>query len=85
MKAFKLLSLGSQRVSSKLYKSLVRHILDYTAPVWSPPYLIKDIVSIEKGSRKGFTVEAETQRHDLRRSLSVTKLRADSERNEVNF
>ena len=40
--------LGSNSVNefSLLYKSLVKRILDYAAPVWCP-FLIKDIVSLE--------------------------------------
>ena len=36
---------------SQLYKSLVRPILEYAAPVWSP-YLIKDIVALEEVHRR---------------------------------
>ena len=36
---------------SQLYKSLVRPTLEYAAPVWSP-YLIKDIVALEKVTRR---------------------------------
>ena len=41
--------LGSNSVNefSLLYKSLVRPILEYAAPVWCP-FLVKDIVSLEK-------------------------------------
>ena len=38
---------NSQDVFSQLCKSLVRPILEYAVPVWSP-YLIKDIVALEK-------------------------------------
>ena len=36
---------------SLLYKSLVRPILEYAAPVWCP-YLVKDIVMLEKVQRR---------------------------------
>ena len=42
---------NSQDAFSQLYKSLVRPILEYAAPVWSP-YLIKDIVALEKAQQK---------------------------------
>ena len=38
---------NNQDAFSQLYKSLLRPILEYAAPVWSP-YLIKDIVALEK-------------------------------------
>ena len=36
---------------SLLYKSLVRPILEYAAPVWCP-FVVKDIVSLEKVQRR---------------------------------
>ena len=42
---------NNRDVFSQLYKSLVRPILEYAAPVWSP-YLIKDIVALEKVQRR---------------------------------
>ena len=41
---------NSRDAFSQLYKSLVRPILEYAAPVWSP-YLIKDNVVLEKVQR----------------------------------
>ena len=41
----------SQDAFWQLYKSLVRPILEYAAPVWSP-YFIEDIVAIEKIQRR---------------------------------
>ena len=53
-KANKVLGLLKRTVGSKnkeifsvLYKSLVRLILEYACPVWSP-HLAKDILAIEK-------------------------------------
>ena len=56
---------NNQDVFLQLYKSLVRPILEYVAPVWSP-YLIKDIAAL-KGSKKSFTTrfKAETRRNEL--------------------
>ena len=44
---------GSNSVNefSLLYKSLVRLILEYAAPVWCP-FLVKDIVSLEQVQRR---------------------------------
>ena len=42
---------NNQDVFSQFYKSLVRPIIEYAAPVWSP-YLIKDIVALEKVQRR---------------------------------
>ena len=42
---------NNQDVFSQLYKSLVRPILEYVAPV-SSPHLIKDIVTLEKVQRR---------------------------------
>ena len=36
---------------SLLYQSLVRPILEYAAPVWCP-FIVKDIVSLEKVHRR---------------------------------
>ena len=41
----------SKEIFSMLYKSLVRPILEYTCPVWSP-YLVKDKLAIEKVQRR---------------------------------
>ena len=47
--------LGANSVNefSLLYKSLVRPILEYVAPVWCP-FLVKDIVSLEKIPKESF-------------------------------
>ena len=57
-KANKVVSLLKRTVGSKnreifsmLYKSLVRPILEYACPVWSP-YLVKDKLAIEKVQRR---------------------------------
>ena len=41
----------NKEIFSMLYKSLVRPILEYASPVWSP-YLVKDILAIEKIQRR---------------------------------
>ena len=60
---------------SQLYKSLVsRPILDYAAPVWSP-FLIKDIVALEKVQRRASRLSLRQKRgkmsYEYRCSLSV--------------
>ena len=42
---------NNREIFSMLYKSLVRPILEYTCPVWSP-YLVKDKLAIEKVPRR---------------------------------
>ena len=41
----------NREIFSMLFKSLVRPILDYACPVWSP-YLVKDKLAIEKVQRR---------------------------------
>ena len=41
----------NREIFSMLYKSLVRQILEYASPVWSP-YLVKDKLEVEKVQRK---------------------------------
>ena len=57
---------NNQVVFSQLCKSLVRPILKYSAPVWSP-YLIKDIVALEKVQKENFAscFKTETWRNSL--------------------
>ena len=49
---------------SQLYKSLVRNILGYAAPVWSP-YLIKDIVALEKVQRRASRLALRQKRGEM--------------------
>lgn len=55
---------NSQDASSELYKSLVRPILEYAAPVWSP-YLIKDIVALEKVQRRASRLALRQKRGEM--------------------
>ena len=57
-KANKLLGLVHRTVGSSnsgafstLYKSLVRPVLEYAAPVWNP-YLVKDVLALERVQRR---------------------------------
>ena len=55
---------SSQDAFSQLYKSLVRPILEYAAPVWSP-YLIKDIVALEKVQRRASPLALRQKRGEM--------------------
>ena len=55
---------NKQDVFSQLYKSLVRPILEYVAPVWSP-YLIKDIVVLEKVQRRASRLALRQKRGEM--------------------
>ena len=58
--------LGSNSVNefSLLYKSLVRLILEYAAPVWCP-FLVKDIVSLEKVQRRALRLALGQKRGEM--------------------
>ena len=45
----------NKEIFSMLYKSLVKPILEYECPVWSP-YLVKDKLAIEKVQRRASRV-----------------------------
>ena len=55
---------NNQDVFSQLYKSLVRPILEYAAPVWSP-YLIKDIAALEKVQRRASRLALRQKRGEM--------------------
>ena len=61
----------NREIFSMLYKSLVRPILEYACPVWSP-YLVKDKLAIEK-----------VQRRASRESLSVKNYARCHMKNDV--
>ena len=58
--------LGSNSVNefSLLYKSLVRLILEYAAPVWCL-FLVKDIVSLEKVQRRASRLALGQKRNEM--------------------
>ena len=62
---------------SQLYKSLVRPILEYAAPVWSP-YLIKDIAALEKVQRRASRLALRQKRGEMYGALLVPYTRAYS-------
>ena len=55
---------NSQDAFSQLFKSLVRPILEYAAPVWSP-YMIKDIVALEKVQRRASRLALRQKRGEM--------------------
>ena len=52
------------QVFSMLYKSLVRPILEYAVPVWSP-YLVKDIQLLEKVQRRASRIAIGQRRQEM--------------------
>jgi len=58
--------LGSKSITefSLLYKLLVRRILEYAAPVWCP-FLVKDIVLLEKVQRRASRLAFGQQRGEM--------------------
>ena len=57
--------LGIERTLSRaVCKSLVRPILEYAAPVWSP-YLIKDIAALEKVQRRASRLALRQKRGEM--------------------
>jgi len=59
---------------SLLYKSLVRPILEYAAPVWSP-YLVKDIVLLEKVQRRASRLALGQKRGEMQYEERCTILK----------
>jgi hypothetical protein len=54
----------NQYVFSTLYKTLVRPIIEYATPVWSP-YLAKDIVALEKVQRRASRLALQQKRGEM--------------------
>ena len=59
-------SIGTANVDvfSMMYKSLLRPILEYAAPVWSP-YLVKDIHTLENVQRRASTLPLNQRKGDM--------------------
>ena len=51
-------------IFSNLYKTLVRPILEYACPVWSP-HLAKDIHEIEKVQRRASRIALDQRRQEM--------------------
>ena len=54
----------NKEIFSMLYKSLVRPILEYACPVWSP-HLAKDILAIEKVQRRASRIALGQKHHEM--------------------
>ena len=54
----------NHQLFSKLYKTLVRQILEYCSPVWSP-YLKKDIKTLEKVQRRASKCALRNRGHEI--------------------
>jgi len=59
-------TLGPSNVEafSTLYKSIVRPVLEYAAPVWCP-YLVKDILALEKVQRRASSLALDQRGGDM--------------------
>jgi hypothetical protein len=55
---------ANTKVFSMLYNALIRPILEYAAPVWSP-YLLKDIHAIEKVQRRASRLALHQKRGEM--------------------
>ena len=55
---------ANSNVFSMLYKSLVRPILEYAAPVWCP-YLVKDVNALENVQRRASRLALNQRRGDM--------------------
>ena len=80
-KANKLLGLVHRTVGSSnsgafsaLYKSLVRPVLEYAAPVWNP-YLVKDVLALERVQRRASRLALGQKRGEMDYENSLRKLK----------
>ena len=64
-------------IFSNLYKSLVRPILEYTCPVWSP-HLAKDIQEIEKIQRRASRIALDQRRQEMAYEERCKELKSHS-------
>ena len=55
---------SSTSIFSTLYKSLVRPVLEYAAPVWSP-YLVKDVKALERVQRRASRIALKQKRGEM--------------------
>ena len=59
---------------STLYKSLVRPVLEYTAPVWNP-YLVKDVLALERVKRRASRLALGQKRGEIEYQERLRKLK----------
>ena len=59
---------------STLYKSLVRPVLEYTAPVWNP-YLVKDVLALERVKRRASRLALGQKRGEIEYEERLRKLK----------
>ncbi|PFX26586.1 THAP domain-containing protein 11 [Stylophora pistillata] len=59
---------------STLYKSLVRLVLEYAAPVWNP-YLVKDVLVLERVQRSSSRLSPGKKRGEMEYDESLRKLK----------
>ena len=81
-KANKLLGLVHRTVGSSnpgafstLYKSLVRPVLEYAAPVWNPAYLVKDVLALERVQRRASRLALGQKRGEMDYDDRLRKLK----------
>lgn len=55
---------SNTEIFSMLYKTLVRPVIEYATPLWSP-YLVKDTEAIEKIQRRGSRIALKQKRGEM--------------------
>ena len=71
---YRTVGLSNRGAFSMLYKSLVRPVLEYPAPVWSP-YLCKNILALEKDQRRASRLALGQKRGEMEYEDRLRKLK----------